>query len=115
MFDNISQNYECFSTEFIRFKSKLNFEKKVSLFKTFQKIVDGGTLFNVSLSHTKNKQDILEKIKLLFDYGIHFFCFSSKQLNYYQKFSDQKNILIRPDTEYLDSNILNKKIASRYL
>jgi len=115
MFDNISQNYECFSTKFIRFKSKLNFEKKVSLFKTFQKIVDGGTLFNVLLSHTKNKQDIFEKIKALINNGIHFFCFSSKQLNYYQKFSDQKNILIRPDTEYLDSIILNKKITSRYL
>ncbi len=114
-FEKTSQKYDCFSTEFIRFKSKLSFEKKVSLFKTFQKIVDGGTLFNVLLSHTKNKQDIFEKIKALINYGIHFFCFSSKQLNYYQKFSDQKNILIRPDTEYLDSNILNKKIASRYL
>ncbi|MCK4239534.1 MAG: hypothetical protein KAX33_10450, partial [Candidatus Lokiarchaeota archaeon] len=107
--------YDSFSTEFIRFESKLNFEKKVSLFKTFQKIVNGGTLFNILLPDSKNIEDFHEKVKYLITYGIHYFCFSSKQLNYYNESIDRKGILIRPDTQYIDSDFLNKKIVKRYL
>jgi len=114
-FDKISHKYDSFSTEFIRFESKLNFEKKVSLFKTFQKIVDGGTLFNILLPNSKNIEDFHEKIKYLITYGIRYFCFSSKHLNYYNKSIDKKGILIRPDTQYIDSESLNKKIINRYL
>ena len=114
-FDNISHKYDSFSTEFIRFESKLNFEKKVSLFKTFQKIVNGGTLFNILLPDSKNIEDFHEKVKYLITYGIHYFCFSSKQLNYYNESIDRKGILIRPDTQYIDSDFLNKEIVKRYL
>ena len=114
-FDKISHKYDSFSTEFIRFESKLNFEKKVSLFKIFQKIVDGGTLFNILLPDSKNIEDFYEKVKYLIKYGIHYFCFSSKQLNYYNESIDKKCILIRPDTQYIDSEFLNKKIINRFL
>ncbi len=113
--DNFFRNYESFSTEFIRVKSKLYFNKKLSIFKDFQEIVDGGALLNLFTPDPIVKEEIIESIKNLINAEIRYFCFSSKNVNYYDKISEKKGTLIRPDSLYIDSNFISDKISQRFL
>jgi len=66
-------DYNPYSMDFIRKDSNLPVDKRISLFKKFEKIIKGGVLFNCDLnSEGSNPQDLL---KLLINSGVSAFSF----------------------------------------
>ena len=58
-------NMRCYSSNFIRNNSNLSFNKKIALFKKFQKIFDRGSLF--TLETNQNETSLLNSLKSVID------------------------------------------------
>lgn len=101
--DNFFKKMKFFTTELVRPETQIEYSKQVSLFKEFQQIVGGGSLFKVNVHEQQNREDILEKVKHLLSSEIQFFCVASKENRYYNNFSNENGYLTRPDALYLNS------------